>query len=163
MIRRPPRSTLDRSSAASDVYKRQGVKRFAGVITKSDLVDRARLDQVAKQTGALIPDAPLCEISNRTGEGLDQLRSILDNQLRDCPQRATEAQFRLYIDRVFIKKGAGVVVTGTCLSGSINAGDELRLHASAGSNTQHIKVRVREIHTQGRPASAGHALSLIHI
>ena len=26
MIRRPPRSTLDRSSAASDVYKRQGRK-----------------------------------------------------------------------------------------------------------------------------------------
>jgi selenocysteine-specific elongation factor len=134
-----------------------GVERFAGVITKSDLVDRARLEQVAKQTGALIPGAPLCEISNRTGEGLDQLQSILDNQLRDCPQRSTEAQFRLYIDRVFIKKGAGVVVTGTCLSGSINAGDELRLHASAGSNTQHIKVRVREIHTQGKPATAGHA------
>ena len=27
MIRRPPRSTLDRSSAASDVYKRQGAPR----------------------------------------------------------------------------------------------------------------------------------------
>ena len=27
MIRRPPRSTLDRSSAASDVYKRQAVRR----------------------------------------------------------------------------------------------------------------------------------------
>src|SRR5678815_4933760 len=27
MIRRPPRSTLDRSSAASDVYKRQGPMR----------------------------------------------------------------------------------------------------------------------------------------
>ena len=27
MIRRPPRSTLDRSSAASDVYKRQGINR----------------------------------------------------------------------------------------------------------------------------------------
>ena len=27
MIRRPPRSTLDRSSAASDVYKRQSVRR----------------------------------------------------------------------------------------------------------------------------------------
>ena len=27
MIRRPPRSTLDRSSAASDVYKRQGYAR----------------------------------------------------------------------------------------------------------------------------------------
>jgi len=134
-----------------------GVERFAGVITKSDLVDTARLDQVAKQTGALIPGAPVCEVSNRTGEGLDQLRSILDRQLRDCPPRATEAQFRLYIDRVFIKKGAGVVVTGTCLSGSINAGDELRLHASARSNTQVIKVRAREIHTQGKPATAGYA------
>ena len=28
MIRRPPRSTLDRSSAASDVYKRQGQARI---------------------------------------------------------------------------------------------------------------------------------------
>ena len=28
MIRRPPRSTLDRSSAASDVYKRQSTPRF---------------------------------------------------------------------------------------------------------------------------------------
>ena len=134
-----------------------GVERFAGVITKSDLVDRARLDQVAKQTGALIPGAPLCEISNRTGEGLAQLQSILDNASRDCPPRATEAQFRLYIDRVFIKKGAGVVVTGTCLSGSVNTGDELRLHALSGNNTRNIKVRVREIHSQGKPATAGHA------
>ena len=28
MIRRPPKSTLDRSSAASDVYKRQGTLRL---------------------------------------------------------------------------------------------------------------------------------------
>ena len=31
MIRRPPRSTLDRSSAASDVYKRQGDDLDAGL------------------------------------------------------------------------------------------------------------------------------------
>ena len=31
MIRRPPRSTLDRSSAASDVYKRQAVGVAVGV------------------------------------------------------------------------------------------------------------------------------------
>ena len=30
MIRRPPRSTLDRSSAASDVYKRQYLLRLIG-------------------------------------------------------------------------------------------------------------------------------------
>ena len=32
MIRRPPRSTLDRSSAASDVYKRQNLHRSLGDI-----------------------------------------------------------------------------------------------------------------------------------
>ena len=37
MIRRPPRSTLDRSSAASDVYKRQGVIRIMCKTTKNDL------------------------------------------------------------------------------------------------------------------------------
>ena len=134
-----------------------GVERFAGVISKSDLVDRTRLDEVASQIAALIPDAPLVEISTRSGEGLDELQSILDTELRDCPERQTEAQFRLYVDRAFIKKGAGVVVTGTCLSGSIKVGDELRLHPSTGSNIQDIKVRVREIHSQGKPATVGHA------
>src|SRR5678809_1712996 len=40
MIRRPPRSTLDRSSAASDVYKRQLVSSF---LQKKQPADIARL------------------------------------------------------------------------------------------------------------------------
>ena len=42
MIRRPPRSTLDRSSAASDVYKRQ-------VDDDDELGELARLDGAAEQ------------------------------------------------------------------------------------------------------------------
>ena len=34
MIRRPPRSTLDRSSAASDVYKRQHQKHAAQILRR---------------------------------------------------------------------------------------------------------------------------------
>ena len=45
MIRRPPRSTLDRSSAASDVYKRQ------------ELPGRGRLTGYAKATGRNDHDA----------------------------------------------------------------------------------------------------------
>ena len=37
MIRRPPRSTLDRSSAASDVYKRQALRdEFPFIIENQD-------------------------------------------------------------------------------------------------------------------------------
>ena len=46
MIRRPPRSTLDRSSAASDVYKRQLVQ-FADV----GLADRAMQAAVEHDQG----------------------------------------------------------------------------------------------------------------
>ena len=42
-IRRPPRSTLDRSSAASDVYKRQAVLLVGAQFDDADLVDRPAL------------------------------------------------------------------------------------------------------------------------
>ena len=47
MIRRPPRSTLDRSSAASDVYKRQVKDRVASIqaLGKTNLKDTAIVDQ----------------------------------------------------------------------------------------------------------------------
>ena len=44
MIRRPPRSTLDRSSAASDVYKRQVI---ADTLTTLNALDIGRGDRVA--------------------------------------------------------------------------------------------------------------------
>ena len=44
MIRRPPRSSLDRSSAASDVYKRQGI---AMVIRRRFLLVRALAGTIA--------------------------------------------------------------------------------------------------------------------
>src|SRR5664280_3543704 len=66
MIRRPPRSTLSSSSAASDVYKRQVIKRWSGVAEHALLLDGCRLgvalsnDQTAQYgaefTGNLLPD-----------------------------------------------------------------------------------------------------------
>ena len=56
MIRRPPRSTLDRSSAASDVYKRQeewlSFKKIGE--TRDDAVGEA-FDKVARMLGLPYP------------------------------------------------------------------------------------------------------------
>ena len=49
MIRRPPRSTLDRSSAASDVYKRQ-------------LASWAGRPQAARAVGTALGGNPLCVV-----------------------------------------------------------------------------------------------------
>mgnify|MGYP003381365094 CR=1 FL=1 len=56
MIRRPPRSTLDRSSAASDVYKRQvfGSEEFRQAVAI------ARLDNLGKgASGAAVQNLKL--------------------------------------------------------------------------------------------------------
>src|SRR5678815_6050128 len=42
MIRRPPRSTLDRSSAASDVYKRQGRGCVDQIFTLKQVIEKMR-------------------------------------------------------------------------------------------------------------------------
>src|SRR5678809_1489063 len=69
MIRRPPRSTLDRSSAASDVYKRQGQDCQAEAESRKSLYalfgrtgsvdcDRARLDKLSSRSRATSSSAP---------------------------------------------------------------------------------------------------------
>ena len=45
MIRRPPRSTLDRSSAASDVYKRQGQVDSEPEVAKDNRVDTEQVPE----------------------------------------------------------------------------------------------------------------------
>ena len=50
MIRRPPRSTLDRSSAASDVYKRQDISRMSHAHpTFTESLKEAALDATGKR------------------------------------------------------------------------------------------------------------------
>ena len=67
MIRRPPRSTLDRSSAASDVYKRQP-QEVAGVLEAAEAAARGgrwAVGFVAYEAGAAL-DLSLIHISEPT-------------------------------------------------------------------------------------------------
>ncbi len=54
MIRRPPRSTLDRSSAASDVYKRQNMV-FNNYITAGDGISVASENNLTVFSNSSLP------------------------------------------------------------------------------------------------------------
>jgi selenocysteine-specific elongation factor len=133
-----------------------GVRLGAVALTKVDRVDAGRVDDVAREIRALLAptclrDAPLFPLATPDGVGIDALRQHLAAAQRGLAARSQEGNFRLAVDRSFTVDGAGLVVTGAVLAGSVRAGDALLLSPSG------VPVRVRAVHAQDHPVSQAHA------
>jgi selenocysteine-specific elongation factor len=66
-------------------------------------------------------------VSARTGDGLDELRNELRRLSLETPARPTDLPFRLPIDRSFVMKGFGAVVTGTLIAGTVEKEAEVEI------------------------------------
>lgn len=131
------------------VLEQLGVPCGIPVVSKCDLVDddwaALVLGEVAARTArsSVAFSAPIA-VSARTGTGLDALRAMLAG-LRDRGRlRHRDDLFRLPVDRVFSVAGTGTVVTGSCWSGSIAVGAEVRVLPGEA------RARVRGIESHGR-------------
>ncbi|MRT12397.1 selenocysteine-specific translation elongation factor [Enterobacteriaceae bacterium RIT711] len=114
-------------------------------LTKADRVSDERIDEVREAVLETLSEfgwqeAALFVTAATSGTGIDELRT----HLLALPERAHPRQhrFRLAIDRAFTVKGAGLVVTGTALSGEVKIGDTLWL---TGADKP---MRVRGLHAQ---------------
>lgn len=126
------------------------------VLTKMDLADAGLLEVVKADVddlvrGTFLEGARVIEASARTGAGIDVLTDALRALFATVPARDTSGPFRLAVDRVFHMQGIGVVVTGSCYSGTIAVGDALELLPSEK------QVRVREIQSFGEKREHGYA------
>ncbi|VUC69984.1 Selenocysteine-specific translation elongation factor [Raoultella terrigena] len=129
-------------------------------LTKADRVEAQRVDEVRADAEAVLAEfgftpAALFVTAVPSGRGISALREhLLQLSERGYPQNQ---RFRLAIDRAFTVKGAGLVVTGTALSGEVKIGDTLWL---TGVDKP---VRVRGLHAQNQPveqAWAGQRIAL---
>jgi selenocysteine-specific elongation factor len=116
------------------------------VITKKDLVDEELLSLVRMEIEELVStttlaEAPIVAVSAITGEGLPELVSTIDELLGSIEPRRDLGRPRLSIDRVFSMAGAGTVVTGTLIDGSLSVGQEVEI-VPAG-----LKSRLRGLQT----------------
>src|SRR5262249_30271263 len=68
------------------------------------------LDEIRRTS---LGDLPWVGVSARTGAGLPELRAALDTLVAGLPASDPTAPVRLWIDRRFTIRGAGLVVTGT--------------------------------------------------
>jgi selenocysteine-specific elongation factor len=129
-----------------DILELLGVPSGIVAITKTDRVDAARIHDVEREVTALLAGrswrpAAILAISALRLTGLDELRAALLDMQRHAGarDRHLDRAFRFIVDRSFIAPGSGTVVTGTVVSGRVEAGTSLIL-SPAGT-----RVRVRGI------------------
>ena len=133
-----------------------GIARGVVAITKIDRVARERVSEVEDEVRDLLrasrmADARFFRVSCVTGEGMAELGAHLKKLAEGSAQRSSAGNFRLSVDRCFTLPGAGLIVTGTALSGEAKPGDEV-LALLAGT-----RARVRSIHAHNAPAARGQA------
>jgi selenocysteine-specific elongation factor len=139
-----------------EICRLLGVKRGVIAITKTDAADEdtrviVKLEVEEYVKGSFLEGAPILGVSAKSGAGLDDLKGALLEAAMKVREKDAKQYLRLPIDRSFAVKGFGTVVTGTLISGSVGAGDEVELlpmkHAS----------RVRGVQTGGKTVKRAEA------
>jgi selenocysteine-specific elongation factor len=127
-----------------------GITHGLTVITKTDAVSVAQLQDVTGSVERFLEGtflardhAPVVPASAATGAGLDSVRAELLNLAIRTHIETSDALTRMPLDRSFVMKGFGAVVTGTLLSGIIRDGETL--HLQPGDRA----VRVRGLQSHG--------------
>ncbi len=119
------------------VLKALGVTRGIAVITKSDLVSESDRKIVAAMVGTklkeafseVIPTFSFSNVENSEAEALEILHAIT-TLVASLPKPLDSGTARLWVDRVFVPKGMGVVVTGTLREGVLKEGDSVTIAIS---------------------------------
>jgi len=127
-----------------DICSLLRVKKGLVILTKIDLVDHELLDLVKEEVmeitrGTFLDGAPVLSVSSVTGEGIPDLIATLDHFSKEIEERSSDGLFRLPIDRVFVMKGFGTVVTGTLVSGALSVGEGVEILPSG------LKGKVRNL------------------
>jgi selenocysteine-specific elongation factor len=133
-----------------DICRLLNVRKGLIVLTKIDLVDHDLLDLVKEEVteivqGTFLKGAPVLSVSVVTGEGIPHLLTTLDLLSQEIEERSANGLFRLPVDRVFIMKGFGTVVTGTMISGSLSVGETVQILPSGLEG----KVRNLQVYNRG--------------
>jgi selenocysteine-specific elongation factor len=136
-----------------------GVRAGVIALTKSDLATDDVIELATEEVrevvrGTFLESADIVAVSAHTGAGLDALKAALARAA--VTPRASNGPALLPIDRVFVRKGFGVVVTGTLVSGTLRVEDALVV-GPIGMEHGTRAVRVRGLQIHGDSVTEAHA------
>ncbi|WP_345082977.1 selenocysteine-specific translation elongation factor [Brachybacterium paraconglomeratum] len=139
------------SSDHRDAIAALGIDQGLIVITRADLapdrVAQVLAEARSELAGTGLASAPAVGVSAVTGQGLDALRTLLDDTVGAAQEPAIDGRVRLWVDRSFSISGAGTVVTGTLTAGTLHREDRLALCGADRGG----EVVVRGLQSRGGP------------
>ncbi len=131
-----------------DILGLLGVEKSIIVLNKCDLVDEEWLELVEEEIreeleGTFLEGSPSVKISAASGQGIDELVSLIEHMMRDeVEEKDITTIPRLPVDRAFSLSGFGTIITGTLLSGSISKDDVLAVYPIGKTS----KIRSIQVH-----------------
>ncbi|QNQ89976.1 selenocysteine-specific translation elongation factor [Corynebacterium poyangense] len=133
-----------------------GIQHGVIALTRCDRASQPRQKEVVLEVrrrlaGTSLEHFPVVPVSAQAGEGLDQLRRVLDLVIDQAEEftrdRKSIDRVRFWVDRSFSITGAGTVVTGTLTAGSLSLGQELSWIDSEGRQQQ---LSIRGLHSENK-------------
>nr|WP_066065239.1 selenocysteine-specific translation elongation factor [Neobacillus soli] len=139
-----------------DILKFLGVKKGLVAISKIDRVDEEFIELVkddilAELTGTVFEDAPFVLVDSLSKKGIDEIKELIIQTLKEQEMRDAKGAFRLPIDQVFTVKGQGTVVRGTVYEGTVEEGQMLKIMPKG------LEVRARQIQVHHQSAQKAYA------
>ncbi len=121
-------SVMPQTREHLDILDLLEIDRGLVALTKTDLVDEEWLALVEEEIVELLAETTLAgsrivPVSALSGDGIEELRALLDTELDSLPSIPNQGRPRMPIDRSFSISGFGTVVTGTLLDGDLSVGD----------------------------------------
>lgn len=112
------------------IIKSLNIKHGVVALTKCDIADEIQIQNATIQTQKLFSDfefshISIVPVSANTGKGLDTLKKHIYDVAHAMPDDLLSQEFRMYVDRHFMPKGTGSVVTGSVIGGNIGIGDTI--------------------------------------
>jgi selenocysteine-specific elongation factor len=149
-------SVMPQTKEHMEVLQSLAVHNGLVVVSKCDLASAdmreiVREDIAELTSGTFLEGAPVVETSSKTGAGMETLKETLARMASTVPERETGGPYRQPVDRVFHKKGIGVVITGSCYSGTVKVGDKLEVLPGG------LTTRVRELQSFSEKRTTGQA------
>lgn len=139
-----------------DILEFLGIRNGIVAITKIDRVDEefvelVKDDILGELEGTVFENAPFMMVDSLSKKGIEELKNLIIETLKEQEMRDTKGAFRLPIDQVFTVKGQGTVVRGTVYEGTVEEGQVLKVLPDG------VEVRARQLQVHHKPAKMAFA------